>query len=90
MRRWNATRSRSRSALNNQIALLHAARVVPGEQDLADDGTGILYHLSVEQAQMQDQKHQPVPNMYNATITAKWTFRNVPQERDVSELIYQP
>jgi hypothetical protein len=76
--------------LENQMALLHAARVLPGEQDLPDDGSGVLYHLAIVQPVMQDQKKQPVPNMYSATITATWKSRGQAQERDVSELIYQP
>ena len=76
--------------LNNQLALLHSARVLPGEQDTPDDGSGISYHISVTQEQMQDQKQQPVPNMYRATITATWTNRNQPAQREVSTLIYQP
>ena len=76
--------------LDNQVALLHSARVLPGESDAPDDGSGILYHISILQEQMQDQKLQPVPNTYRATITATWKFRNQPQERDISELIYQP
>ena len=76
--------------LDNQMALLHAARVLPGEQDAPDDGSGILYHISVAQAQMNDQKNQPVPNMYRITITATWNSRGQAEERDVSELIYQP
>ena len=76
--------------LENQMALLHAARVLPGESDLPDDGSGVLYHLTVEQEQLQDQKMQPVPNTYRATITATWKWRGQVEERDVSELIYQP
>ena len=76
--------------LNNQLALLHANRVLPGEQDLPDDGTGVTYHLAVTQEQMEDQKRQPVPNMYRATLTATWTANGQSNERDVSELIYQP
>ena len=76
--------------LNNQLALLHQARVLPGEQDLPDDGTGVTYHLAVTQEQLFDQKKQAVPNMYRATITATWTTHGRPNERDVSELIYQP
>jgi hypothetical protein len=76
--------------LDNQMALLHAARLLPGEQDVPDDGSGILYHVSITQEQMKDQKNQPVPNMYRATITAIWKLRGDPQQRDVSELIYQP
>ncbi len=76
--------------LNNQMALLHSARVVPGEQDQPDDGSGITYNVAVEQEQMQDQKNHPVANMYRATITAKWESHGKPDERDVSELIYQP
>ena len=76
--------------LENQMALLHSARVVPGESDAPDDGTGILYHIAVVQMQLQDEKSQPVANMYRATITATWKFRGQPQERDVSHLIYQP
>jgi len=76
--------------LENQMALLHAARVLPGDNDLPDDGSGILYHLTVTQEQMQDQKQQPVLNTYRATITATWKSRGQTEERDVTELIYQP
>lgn len=76
--------------LENQLALLHSARVLPGDNDLPPDGTGVLYHLSVTQEQMQDQKNQPVANMYRATITATWQSGTQAEERDVSELIYQP
>lgn len=76
--------------LNNQMALLHSARVVPGESDAPDDGSGVLYHIAVTQEQLQDQKHQPIPNMYSATITATWKSRGEAKERDVTELIYQP
>ena len=76
--------------LENQMALLHSARVLPGDNDLPDDGSGILYHLTVEQEQLQDQKKQTVPNMLRATITATWKSRGQAQERDVTELIYQP
>ena len=76
--------------LDNQLALLHSARVLAGEKDLPDDGSGVLYHLAVTQEQMQDQKKQPVQNTYRATITATWKSRGEPEERDVTELIYQP
>jgi hypothetical protein len=76
--------------LANQMALLHSARVLPGETDAPDDGTGVLYHISIAQEQMQDEKGQPVPNMYRATITATWKARADTEQRDVSELIYQP
>ena len=76
--------------LDNQMELLHSARVLPGDNDLPDDGSGITYHLTVAQVQMQDQKNQPVPNMLRATITAHWQWRGQDEERDVTELIYQP
>jgi len=76
--------------LENQMALLHQTRVQPGETDAPDDGSGVLYHIVISQEQMQNQKHQPVPNMYRATITATWKSHGQPDERDVSELIYQP
>ena len=76
--------------LANQMVLLHAARVVPGDNDLPDDGSGIVFHLAVAQEQMKDEKGQPVPNMLRATIMATWKSRGQPRERDVTELIYQP
>jgi type II secretory pathway component PulJ len=76
--------------LNNQMALLHAALLSTGDQDLPDDGSGILYHLTVAVEQMQDQKNLQVQNMYRATITATWKSRGDTEQRDVSELIYQP
>jgi hypothetical protein len=39
---------------------------------------------------MEDQKKQPVPNMYRATITASWKLHGRDDQRQVSELIYQP
>jgi hypothetical protein len=76
--------------LENQMELLHTGPVLPGETDAPDDGSGVLYHIVIAQEQMQDQKGQPVPNMYRATITATWKSRGQAEERDVSELIYQP
>jgi hypothetical protein len=76
--------------IENEMALIHIAPVTPGETDMPDDGTGVLYHLSVTPQQMTDQKGAQVSNMYRATISAKWTARGQAQERDISELIYQP
>jgi len=76
--------------LENQTALLHAARVLPGQTDAPDDGSGILYRVTITQEQMQDQKRQPVQNTYRATITASWKSHGHAEERDVTELIYQP
>ena len=78
--------------LENQMALLHSGPLLTGERDAPDDGTGVVYHLSIQPEQMRDQKGQPVPNMYRATITATWKSHagGQPNERDVSELIYQP
>jgi len=76
--------------LENQMVLLHAARVQPGDNDLPDDGSGILYHLTIVQEQLQDQNLQIVPNMYSATITATWKSHGQTEERDISQLIYQP
>lgn len=76
--------------LENHIALLHATRLLPGETDLPDDGSGILYRETIEQEQLLDQKKQPVPAIYRATITATWKSRGQIEQRDVSELIYQP
>jgi hypothetical protein len=76
--------------LSNQLELLHQGRLLPGETDLPDDGSGIRYRREVVQQQMLDQKKQPVPNMYEATVTATWKSGTENEERDVSELIYQP
>jgi type II secretory pathway pseudopilin PulG len=76
--------------LQNQMELLHTAPVTTGATTAPDDGTGITYQITVTQVQMQDQKNQVVPNIYNATITATWLARGEQEERDVSELIYQP
>ena len=76
--------------LDNQMALLHAGRVLPVDKDLPDDGSGISYHLTVELAPMQDQKKQPVFNMYRATVTATWKSDGQPDDRSLTELIYQP
>ena len=76
--------------LNNQMTLLHATPLLLGETDLPDDGSGILYRLTVAQEPMQDQKGQAVPNMYRATLTATWQSRGETDERTISELIYQP
>lgn len=76
--------------LNNQLALLHASQVLPGDRDMPDDGSGYLYHVSVTQEQMVDQKQVPLQNMLRATITVTWKSRGETQDRSVSELIYQP
>jgi type II secretory pathway component PulJ len=78
--------------LDNQLTLLHAGQLQTGENNAPDDGSGVLYHLSIQPEQMRDQKGNLVPNMYRATITATWKSHDGghPNERDVTELIYQP
>ena len=77
--------------LQNQMALLNGTRISPSETDAPDDGSGVAYHVSVAQEQtLRDQKGMPIPNMYRATITAKWSDHNDTLTRNVSELIYQP
>jgi len=76
--------------LNNQLALLHASNVLPGDRDLPDDNSGYLYHVSVTQEQMVDQKKVPLQNILRATITVTWKSRGESQYRSVSELLYQP
>ena len=76
--------------IQNQMALLNGAPVVPGDRDAPDDGSGIQYHISISVAQMQDQKMQPVPNILSAIITATWQAHGQSEQRSISELIYQP
>jgi hypothetical protein len=76
--------------LENQVALLHATQLTPEDKDLDDDGSGILYHRSIEPEQVFDQKKQPLLGLYRVTITAKWISGGQPYERHVSELVYQP
>jgi hypothetical protein len=76
--------------IENQLALLHTRQILPSDRDLPDDGSGIGYHLAIEVEQIQDQKNQPVPGMYRATVTAKWKFDGEDETRTVSELLYQP
>jgi type II secretory pathway pseudopilin PulG len=76
--------------LQNQMELLHSARILPGDRDMPDDGSGFLYHVSVTVPQLTDQKNQPIANMLSATITATWKAHGQDQSKSVSELIYQP
>jgi prepilin-type N-terminal cleavage/methylation domain-containing protein len=76
--------------LANQLSLLRSAPLTPGDQDLPDDGTGLAYHVRVVPEQMQDQKKQPVLNIYRATITVSWKSDGQAEDREVSELVYQP
>ncbi len=80
----------SMRGLQNRLAMLHANRLIPGETDLPDDGSGITYHLSVLNEQLTDQKKQPVPNIYRATVTASWKWNGRVEQRDTSVLVYQP
>ena len=78
--------------LENQMALLHGSNIQPGETDAPDDGTGVAYHVSVNQAQdLRDQKGLPIPSTYRVTITATWKAPNgTLQTRSVSEMVFQP
>ena len=76
--------------LDNQLALLHAARVNPIDKDLDKDSYGINYHLMVEPANLKDQKGQIVANMYHIVITAKWKSGRQDEDCSVDELFYQP
>jgi hypothetical protein len=76
--------------MRNQLALLHATVVSPGEKDIDPDSSGIAYHLSIAPEPMQDEKKQPVLGIYRATITATWKRDKQTETRTISQLIYQP
>ncbi|MCE0484270.1 MAG: type II secretion system GspH family protein [Methylacidiphilales bacterium] len=76
--------------LENQMALLHSGPISATDRDLPDDGSGLTYHVTIQPAQFQDQKKQIVASMFRVTITVKWTTDEGPDDRSVSELIYQP
>jgi Tfp pilus assembly protein PilV len=76
--------------LENEMNILRGSRVVAVDQDLPDDGSGILYHVTVRAESLQDQQNKPVANTYRATITAKWKLNGTPEDRSISFLLYQP
>jgi len=76
--------------LGNQMALLRGSHVVMVDKDLPDDGSGVLYHITVQSEQAQDELKRPVPNLYRATITANWKANGKPEDRSLSVLLYQP
>jgi Tfp pilus assembly protein PilV len=78
------------AGMNNQLTLLHSNTLIPCDRDVPPDGSGIVYHLTIQPEQFVDQKRQPVPNIYQATITAKWNSGGENEDRSLSELIYQP
>jgi len=76
--------------LDNQIAQLHNTRLVPSENDVPDDGSGLTYSVKIELAQFRDQKNVPLAGIYRVTVTAKWKDGSEDESRDLSELFYQP
>jgi hypothetical protein len=78
------------NGLANQMARLHEGPISPCDQDIPGDEPGIAYHLVIAPEQLKDQKGQPVPNIYRATITAKWKSGGQAEDRSIDELIYQP
>ncbi len=76
--------------LENQMSVLRGSRVAPIDKDLPDDGSGILYHVVVQGEPLQDEQNKAVPNIYRATITAKWKSNGTPEDRGISFLLYQP
>jgi len=80
----------STRGLENQVALLHLARIVPIDKDLPADGSGVTYHLVIAPEQLQNKKSQQVSGIYRATVSAKWTSNGQQENRSISELLYQP
>ena len=76
--------------MSNQLALLHGGTILPIDVEVPNDGSGVTYHLTVAQEQMQDKNRQQIPGMYRATVTAKWKSDGQVEDRSVSELLYQP
>jgi prepilin-type N-terminal cleavage/methylation domain-containing protein len=76
--------------LRNQLTLLHAGPLAPGARDLPDDGSGTIYNLEVDPVPMLDQRKQPLPGLYRATLSAKWKDGGQVETQSISELVYQP
>jgi prepilin-type N-terminal cleavage/methylation domain-containing protein len=91
----NATKQRNQidmavRGMANQMALVHATPLSPGEKDAPDDGSGIAYRVAIAPEQLQDQKGQGLPGIYRITVTAAWKSDGQAETRDISELFYQP
>ena len=76
--------------LENQMAQVHNTRLVPSENDVPDDGSGITYSVKIETAQFKDQKNVPLSGLYQVTVTAQWKDGTQEESRDLSELFYRP
>ena len=76
--------------MENQLTMLHAGKISLVDKDMEDDGSGVLYHLTIAPEQLKDQKGQPLNGMIRATITAKWKSDGQEENRSETELIYQP
>jgi prepilin-type N-terminal cleavage/methylation domain-containing protein len=87
---YRNTADQAARGLRNQLALLRATPLAPGERDLPDDASGMSYHLAVAPELMLDQKKQPVLGVYRATITAQWKSGGETDKQQISELVYQP
>ena len=76
--------------LRNQLALLRSAPLAQGGRDIAADVSGMSYHVEIAPEPMLDQKKQPIPGLYRATITARWKRDGHAEKQGISELVYQP
>lgn len=76
--------------MENQLTILRNASLVPTDKDLPSDGSGMTYHVKIAPESMLDEKKQPVLGMYRATVSVQWKSDGGTEEREVSELLYQP
>ena len=84
------TAEAAQRGLRNELALLQASPVAPGQRDLPDDGSGLHFRVSVAAEPMIDQHKQPLPGLFRTTVTASWTEAGHHESRQVSELVYRP
>jgi hypothetical protein len=79
-----------RHDFENFFAEARAEKLQPGTQTLNTSDNRIRYERQVQAIKAKNQQGADVPNLFQITLTARWTFQNQERSDEAKLIVYQP
>ncbi len=76
--------------LESRLNQARLARLQPGTSVSEPDAGGVTYETAISQLNMKNLLNQPLPAMYNITVTARWKEENEDMDLAAQTYVYQP
>ena len=76
--------------LESQLNQARTRQIVPGRETAKPDAEGVVYEKEIISLNLQNDHRQPLANLYNIRITARWKEEGLDRDLEAQTYVYQP